>query len=173
MPYNTSIHVCRRQKRYLDDMLNARRTITWPAHEPQKMARRIREALHAVQYHDEFSAYADLKSFYRIRARKGFVEAQWLGEDPDAPTAPSTPGLMEINEVSNIMGAIGAAIKFGHQADEIYFPNVQPSEEEKVTLWKWAGTSGWKMIDQLDKGITLTKQPVDPFLIWEPEENGA
>ena len=49
MPYNISKGVVHRNKRYLDDMLEARKTLTWHTHDAQALSKKIREALFAAQ----------------------------------------------------------------------------------------------------------------------------
>ena len=175
MPYNLSRNVVERFRRYLDDMAVAQRTITWPAKDSEVLARKLREAVAAAEHHGEnFPEFAKLKVNYQICTRKGYVEARWMGplstsggdiQETFAPT------FMTIGEAQTAEAVVGAAIKFEPRADELHFPNARLTDKEKDLLYKWGKKSGWKLIDQEEAGITLTKKDVDELLLWTPEED--
>lgn len=175
MTYNISKSVVVRMKRYLDDMLEAKRNLTWPSERPDSLAYRIREALAAVQHYDDYTRYHDLRHNFQISAQQGYVEAKWIGiggvNDPEA-TEVLAPDRIVLDEIESIQGVVGSAVKMEARADEIYYPNVHPTETEKRVLYDWTKQTRWKFIDQEDEGITLTRRRVDDILIWQPGGTG-
>lgn len=174
MAYNTSKHCVVRMKRYLNDMAEAKKTITWPASDPRKMAYHIREAMYASQRYPEFKAFHGLRDWYRISPRQGWVEAEYLGLDEgDRPAKVNIPERLTVGEVEDVHGVVGACIKFAEKADEIYFPNVKKlKEEEKLAVHQWGKGSSppWQLIDHEEAGVTMTrKQGVNEMFIWRPE----
>lgn len=81
MPYNVSKGVVVRNHRYLQDMAEAKRTLMWPSADPKRLAYRIREAMYATQYHDEFKGLVWLRDFYEIGVEQGAVRARWMGPE--------------------------------------------------------------------------------------------
>ena len=170
MTYNTSKACVHRMKRYLDDMLVAGRTITWPAKKPRQFAYKIREAIYAARHHPEFENYAALRVDYKIYSHAGFVEARYQGEPISEAELVQAPDRMTIEEVTDAPSVVGATIKFTSKADELYFPNAQLSENDKLSVWKWGKMEGWALIDQEDEGITLTRRAVDKIFLWTPAD---
>lgn len=169
MPFNISKAVVHRSRRYLDDMLQAKRTLTFPAHDGAKLAYQIREARYAALRHPEFAQYHPLKEWYRIRDKGTYVEAEYIG--PIAPTEHQsfTQTQQTITEVNTLEQVVGACIKFSAESDEIIFPNVVLNEAELGVLYEWSKTAGWKIIWQEDAGVTMTKRKVDDIFIWRPQ----
>lgn len=158
-------------KRYLDDMLESKRNLTWPSERPDSLAYRIREGMAAAQHYDEFTRYHELRANFQISAQKGYVEARWIGaggwgrEQEEEVLAPDR---LVLDEVTSIQGVVGAAVKMEARADEIYFPKVQPTEAQKKVLYDWTQGNRWVFLDQEDQGITLTRRRVDDMLVWRP-----
>ena len=171
MPYNTSKACVKRQQTYLDDMLNAKKTISWPARDAHTFARKIREAMFAAKCHDEYERYHDLKAFYRIRPRKGWVEAEYLGHTEESRA--QVPERMVVEEVIDVHGAVGACIKLAPKSDELNFPNAILGKKERLAIYEWGikQEPKWKLISHENAGITMTrKRGVDPVFLWSPPE---
>lgn len=173
MSYNTSKGVIKRSQAYLDAMLEARRTHSWPADHPFQLAYKIREAMYAVQKYSEYARYHDLREFFRIRPGTGWVEAQYIGP-PIGGITTYTPQSMQVSEATDIRHVVGACIKFGVKADELVFPNAQLNVEDLKMLYKWSHKEEhgpiWHIIFH-DPGVTMTRRHgVDKLFIWTPEE---
>lgn len=171
MPYNISEHVIVRMKRYLDDMLSTQRSINWPTREPEKLARRVREALFAVRYHPQYERYHDLHNFFKICVHDRYVEAKWKGpltgrtmQEALSPEGKKIDGVMDLQSI------IGAAIKFAITNDELHFPDAHLDEKDLKTLYQWGKKNEWKLVYQFELGVTLTRRNVDKILLWEPED---
>ena len=119
--------------RYLEDMLTAKRTISWPVSDPELVARRIREALYASRCHEDFRNYHKLKEWFRLRSRPGWVEAEYIGPLVGA-TPVYSPGSMTIGEADDVNGVVGACIKLAAKAEELHFPNARLSDEEQLQV---------------------------------------
>lgn len=175
MSYNLSINVCKRNRRYYEELDQARGTdVSWPVksrEEALKFARRLREAFSAAAHHPDYAKYAELRDMYEFQARDGWVRAYWMGPRDDDIGSATRPERMELGEAESVMAVVGAAIKFKERADEIYFPNaVLEDRMDKVKLWRWCQQASWKYIDQYDAGLTLTRRQVDPVLLFDPNE---
>lgn len=171
MPYNTSRAVVIRMQRYLDDMLNAGRTISWPSKEPKVLSRKIREGFAAAGRYDEYERYHGLKAWFRIKPMKGWVEAEYLGTEGESVV--NTPEKLVVEEVLDVQGAAGACIKFEAKSDELHFPNAVLSNRGRLTIYKWGlgQVPKWHLISHEDAGITMTrKRGVDQAFLWSPEE---
>ena len=170
MVYNTSQACVRRHERYLQDMLQAEATLTWPASDAEVFARKLREAMFAAQKHPEYTHFHRLRDLYRIRPMNGWVEAQWLG--PPAAVKASKPTLMRIEEAINAQGVVGACIKFAPKGNEINFPNAVLTEDEKLAVYAWGmgEVPQWQLISHDNEGVTMTRKPVDQVFLWKPPE---
>jgi hypothetical protein len=172
VPYNTSKACVVRYLRYLQDMAEARTTLTWPASDSEIFARKLREAMAAARHHEEFGYLHDLKDFFRIRPRSGWVEAEYIGP-PEKKSVPRVPDRMEVKEATSAPGVVGACIKFAARANEIHFPNAITSEDDKLAIYNWGlgEVPQWKLISHDDKGVTMTrKRAVDKTFLWKPKE---
>lgn len=177
MTYNTSRACVLRMKGYLETMFAGRRSLTWPSREPEKLARRIREAMKAVQHHPEFKHYIPLKTWYTLHARSGFVEARFLGQEegvePGVEALSTVKALEDLTlpDLTDLQSIVGAAIMYVEKTEELVFPDALLSYNDKLTLFKWTkqGEGGWKFIDRDDAGVVLTRKSVNPILLWRPE----
>lgn len=172
MTYNLSKQVVKRMRRYLEDMLEAKADLSWPTQRPDSLAYRIREALAAAQAHQEYAMFHELRVNYEISAKKGWVEARWMGAtEMFERTEVYVPQRIVVTEVRDPHGIVGAAIKLEPKANEIYFPNAVLSNRDKLIIYRWTLQEDvrWKFIDQGDEGATLTRKEVDEILLWEPE----
>lgn len=96
MSYNLSKKTVYRNARYLDDLCS-HQTLHFPSKDSQELARSIREALRAAEFHGagEFPRYQELRFWYVFKAKKGYVEARFIGP-PDVGIAPSqVPGIVK------------------------------------------------------------------------------
>ena len=168
MPYNISKGVVHRNKRYLDDMLEARKTLTWPTHDAKALSYKIREALFAAQKYPDFEPYHCLKHWFRIRNRKGWVEAEYIG--PMGPNSATAPEGFTQPDVTDVQSVVGACVKLGGLADEILFPNAVLNEDDKGILVTWGKGQGWKLIDHAEAGVTMTMKDVDATFLWRPKD---
>ena len=172
MPYNTSRACIIRMQRYLDDMLRAKRTVSWPTRETKRLSYKIREALKAVERYPEYERYHKLKAWFRIKPMKGWVEAEFLGVEGADEETVHAPERLTFEEVLNVEGAAGVCIKFAAKSDELHFPQAILSNDERLTIYKWGleQTPKWKLISHEDAGITMTrKRGVDSEFLWKPE----
>lgn len=195
MGYNLSRRVCERNKRLLEKMLEKKATFKIPAENPKKKAFAIREALEAVHHNDGYAElYGELDKLYRINTLVNCVEIEYLivnnkptpeseikkGETVTATAQEKiqivvenleTPkGEIHLVEVRDILAIIGSVIKLGDKADELFFPDAYLDDDEKLKLYNWVKNKGWKFIDHLDAGITLTKKEINEFVLWEPTD---
>jgi len=167
MPYNISRACVHRSKRYLDELAEKRRTLTFPAHKPLKLVYQIREAVYAAKRHKEFVKYHDLQENYRFRPREGWVEAEYVGEPVKVEVV--GPPALTVTEARQLMEVVGACIKFGPKTNEIHFPNAVLEPEDLGTLLEWGRGDGWKLISHDDKGLTVTRRgDVDEAFLWGP-----
>lgn len=163
-------------RRYLDDMLYGRRTMTWPADDGDRLARRIREAINTAKRYEDFGIYHELGSWYTIHNRKTWVEAEWKGiitgtgnrEGAHIVHIPEPKRVLI--EVTTADQVVGACIKMGAETEEFHFPNVvmTPNELKAVHLWG-KDHNGWKLIYHEDAGITMTRRQVDEIYLWHPD----
>ncbi len=195
-PYNTSLATCLRMESYLRELHDAQTTIDFFTNEPDVLARRLREAIHAAQFHKDFQHVGRLKGKYKFLAMETKVRARWLDvakpqmrfldrpggakAEAAASTSPAeaefgafmshTLDTVPVPEVRELMGVLAATIKYIPANEEVYFPNVILRESELRRLYVWANEKGLKIINNEDRGITLTKKKVDEDLVWQPED---
>lgn len=166
-------------------MWETRRTIQWATPNPEKLAYRLREAIYASKFHDEFRDYNDLKFIYQIRVMEGAVAAVYRGVEPSEVIFPksaslgededgseimqSLPQTLTVDYAKTILDVIGTAIEF-KDAAEIYFPEALLSPADFENLYAWVDDQGlrWRIIDNEDRGMTLTTRPVDEEITWKP-----
>ena len=171
MPYNKSKACVRRYLRYMQDMNEQKTTLTWPAEDAVRFARRLREAMWAACHHPEFSYLHDLRDLYRIRPRAGWVEAEFIG--PPARAVPRAPERLEGPEAINAPAVVGACIKFADRANEIHCPNAILTEGELLTVYEWGRgeVPEWRLISHSEAGVTMTrKRGIDKTFLWKPKE---
>lgn len=177
MPYNTSEAAAMRMKRYLDDMKDGRDVIRWPTREPQKLAHRIREAIAAARHQARekgksvWIPYTELKYFYQLHAKDGFVEARWIGPEggPKLEHA-KIPKPETVKDVRDLQSIVGVILEMNQDAIEIHFPDAELTKDGLMTLHKWCGKNDWTLIDEHENGVTITQRKVDDILAWDPEE---
>jgi hypothetical protein len=153
-------------------MKESKATLTWPTSEPHIFARKLREAMAAAQHYPEFEPFHDVRDFYRIRPRRGWVEAEWIGPVTGAGTA-HKPSHFQVEEALDAQSVVGACIKFEGKANELHFPNAVLSEHDKGVVFTWGmgEVPQWRLIVHDKEGITMTrKKGVDPLFFWQPQE---
>lgn len=183
MGFNKSEKAILRVKRYLDDMLSGQHTVSWPSSAPRKLQRMIYDGMHAVEGKKEYNLYWNLRLWYRIRVKDGYVEAEWRG----VGIIPSLPGIAddiprttivpvetrEFKDIGTAEGIVGVVISYNHQCNEMYFPDaIELSDHELNTIYIWLSKEHpeWKLINQVDHGVTVTKRDVNPIYYWHPPE---
>lgn len=198
MTYNTSRRVCVRMHRFLKELDQQRTTIDFHSRDPKRLAYNLREAMYACEFHSDFKKYVGLRDYYtfhvmndRVRARfKGVPEPQvrYLEVERKAQKAgpkdtedllreidelggayQETLDTLPIPKVETLSEAIGASLRYGEACRELHFPDLRLSAQDMGRLYRWAREKEWKLVDNLEGGITLTKKKVDPELVWTPE----
>jgi hypothetical protein len=94
---------------------------------------------------------------------------------PEQP--PEPPKKRTVTEASSLIDILAIAVQF-HSDFELFFPNVELPEQEKLQLYNWTQDKpgvAWDFIDHGEGGVTLTKQEVSDDIIWKPpvRENGS
>lgn len=180
MSYSRTPRKLNRMRPYLNELRAADAAATdvsWPSHDPQKLAYDLRDCLASTRLFPEFVTFSPLAERYEIRVKPGRVQAHRLVPDSKAPreeeaVKPLTPtALLELKDINDLPSLIGAAIHFREQADELTFPLAVLDTHDKNTLWAWCRASevGWKMIDHDEAGITLTRREVPDDVLFTPE----
>lgn len=178
MTYNTSAATVERQRPILELLHKKRGTNTmWRTNDAQVKSRRIREALEACKHHPKYAEWHDLKEHYRIRALgDSRIEAVWvdkkgtksLGAKLKHEMAETSLSTVEVPEAYGLMSVIGYAIKFGPLHSEIHFPNAHLTDEEMLKFYTWCHQTDWQLISDGEGSATVTRNSVDPILLWEP-----
>ena len=170
MPYNTSKAVVHRSRRYLDEMLRAGKSITFPTSDPKRLAYRLREAIYTTTRYKDFTIYHPLHENFRIRPKSGWVEAEYIGPPTDV-SLDAEAAVFTVAEVTSLNEVVGAVIKFGSRIEEIHFPNARLSLADLRVIWEWGHKDGWNLIWHDDLGITITRrQGVSEEFFWSPPE---
>lgn len=192
-PYNVSKATCVRMKRYLEQ-LQLEETMEFPSDDPEKLAYRIREAVYASAFHPEFKHFARFRYLYRFEILKDRVRAKVMlpekataqPEGLDDSVDDLTPdkvaeidnfgkkirdvlSTVTVTNVEELSGILGAVLKYGKENPEIYFPNAVLEEADLDRLWRWASVKGWKIVNNEDAGVTLTKKDVPEEVTWQPK----
>jgi len=179
---------------FLRELHDAQTTIDFFTNEPETLAYKLREAMYAAQHHKDFLHVGRLRGKYKFISMEAKVRAQWMQiEKPqlrfldrpggkrevvtESPAEASFGGFMSdtldtvpVPEVRELMGVLAATMKYISANEEVYFPNAKLRESELRRLNVWAREQGLKIINNDDRGITLTKKKVDEELVWQPEE---
>ena len=169
---------------YLNQIHDAHKNLTelfWSHEEPQKLAYRVREAIHAARWHNDYAQLANAGRHARICIEEGGVRVVWgvplspYGGPVTPPTkassstkTPDTSASITVPGNITVLEIVGTALGCEMHVNEIYFPEAKPTEEELYNLYVWARKHHWKVIDNLDRGVTLTKRVVDPMLEYTP-----
>lgn len=198
MAYNLTRHSVMRNKPQLDQILASKGVVRFHTNRPQDLQKNLFEALAAAREFPEFRHYYDkIKPNYTIRARRGYVivepkevlqitKTEVLNEDErfeevrpepilpvDAPQSNViAPDIVaqETNLASTLPEVLLAATQAGNEITDLIFPHAnQLSLDEKRKLNEWCKSKSVNFIDQDEKGITLTRRPVDAELLWREE----
>lgn len=177
MGYNKTIGPPRRMKEFLEKLLSRKRSMSFATDNPSSLAYKLREAIHASQFHDKYEHYHRVSSLYKFEEHPGEVRAVYVGvkprtvkegEDGEAEQeAPERPA-MNVEEVQTLEGVVGAAMEYGGSTDEIRFPNAVLPPGQKEKLFAWTDENDWRIIDQDEGGLTLTRRDVPEEITWSP-----
>lgn len=170
MPYARSRKAILRVESILRELLAAEDDIVYQSLEPQKLSYHIHEALKSAAVYPEYAHYAPLRDKFTIRLRAGKVVAELKHKQLVAlKVVREQLSKMTVPEVNTVLGIVGAAVT--HKASEMYFPDAQLDDSNLRTLENWATPAGYFIVNNYDKGVTLTK--VNPGeMAWQPSENG-
>ena len=192
-PYNKSLATCERMSKYLTELVEARTTVDFFIHNPRSLAYRLREAMYACQFHQNFQHVARLKSSYKFLVYGDKVRARWMEiESPQVriivervsegqTTSPDSEAdlfgrhirealtTVDVPNVTNFMEVLGAAMKYLGANPEVYFPNVELDNSELRRLFTWAKAKELKLIYDPDAGLTITEKDIDEDIAWKPE----
>lgn len=97
------------------------------------------------------------------------TEAQ--GEPLESRDPVPTNPRPETSDASSLTEILLIATQAGEDITDLIFPKAQLSLDEKRRLNEWCKEKEVNFIDQEERGITLTRRPVDPELTWREEEN--
>lgn len=143
---------------FLDRLILAKDTQSFPAEDPQKLAYQLREAVHACKHHEEYiHYYNEIDPFYKFSTTPGMVVAKWVGADDTTRSALTKPAYKEFPAATTLLDIVGAAQKAGSIA-ELFFPNAdmeEPLIEKKLPLF--CKKYGWKAHAPALGGITLIR----------------
>jgi len=149
-------------KPLLDQMLAAQRDLAWPTDNAHMLGYRLREAMNIAK-RGKIEPYQNLKDKFVIRNKGDKVYAEYRHPETIAALR-EVLSKMTLADIEQPMEIVGAAIL--HKAQEMYFPSVTLTDEDKLTLYQWTSKNGYYMI-VAEVGVTLTRvNPGD--VAWEP-----
>lgn len=165
MAYSYSGTSIERAERYLKQMVESDKDITWECSNPRKFSYRIREAIAAADRMNILS-YSRLKEKYKLTMQGNSVVAKlrWLPKDPFENTN------VVIDEDASAPTAIVTLAIQNNLADELRFPNAILNDSQLLLVYNWCTNSGsgFLIIDLKDNGIILTKRKSE--LAWKPPQ---
>jgi len=189
MGYDLSTNPIRRHLPQLEQLARSDVTLSFPADSPRRLAYKLRESINACQHHEQYvHLYDAIWTRFKFEEGLGAVIAKCLrkgdglivgeglaGEGSTSPPPVLTPTRPEKKTLPSALGLVevlAGAIKFSDE-EELYFPGVNLSNEEKPRLDKWALANEWKFIDHSaldgEGGLTLTKRNVSEDILWRAE----
>lgn len=187
MPYNTSRNVVEKNKKLLDEMLESKATIRKQVRNSRSYAYKVREVLAAVQVYEDYKEmYGELKNLYVVKEINRFtIELRYIGnilkiknvkkeqeikaEITEQRKLDTPPDQIQFEGVRDLLEVIGVALKLDATHDEIFFPDANLQEPDKLRLYQWCKLKNWNYIDHEGAGLTLTRKPIeDEFILWEP-----
>lgn len=162
MGYSKSKRVIRRVETYLQQMVDARGQIEFPADDAARFAYELREGINASRHfaatgEEPFISYAKLHPKYVIRTKGTRVICE--PRDVILSVKAQTLGQVSIPDVVDPLGIIGAAIM--HKAPIMIFPDA--SDEtiiDKSKLQTWCEKNSYELI-VADNHVTLTRKAAD------------
>ncbi len=159
MGYNTSIKVIRRNQPFLDRLMIAKDDVHFPAEDSTKLAYKLREAVYACQFYDEYKSYYDeIWNKYKFCTTPGTVIARWMGIDDVARSSLTKPTYREFRGATSILDIVGAATQAG-TATELFFPNADPEDPVVAEkLPKFCEKYNWNWHAPALGGITLLRK---------------
>lgn len=173
MGYNESYGTVRRMKRHLDELFRRQETVDFSSDEPKSLAYKLREAIHAAQFWDQYEHYHQLKEYFQFEVRPDRVRCRFMSPEPvtisdsQGKTRDEETDKMIVNDVDSLMAVIGAAMEHENES-EIFFPSAVLLDPDKSRLHGFAKDSGWKIIDHEEGGVTLTKKEIPEEIQWTP-----
>lgn len=173
MGYHKSQVAILRVKSFLDVLVRSDQDVEFSVkadEEPSRVAYAIRNGIKASAAHN-IKDYAELAGKFIIRVKPGKVIAE-LRNKIGTDLLKETIARMVVHNVTSIDAVVGAAIKYGN-LDELYFPDITPTDESLKVMYNWTRKKGWKIIKN-ETGMTLTKREVEDGLVWggSQEESG-
>lgn len=164
MPYSHNVLTALQFKQQLEDMVSGEGhiEITWSTDNPQRLARRLREAMHSAaacadEYPDLLERYRHLLQWYKLSLVDGGVTAK-----PRSPYISNTVKRalkMSYEEVFTAHQLVTATIK-DKAVDEFLCRNfLRDDEKEMEDIRKFAEGAMFEVIDHGESmGITLVRK---------------
>ena len=176
MGYSRSKRAVMRMLPFLEAIMESRMTgrpLVWETDDPPRMAYRLREALHAARFHEEFQHFGRLRPHLGFKVGPKEVIAYWLAPEvlpyiTPEPQAPK-PREVTVHEQVNVQDLLASMMSQHRTTFKVYFPNVLLEPGDMNTIYTWANEMGWALIDHEEAGLTLTKEPIDNDLKWSPK----
>jgi len=171
MPYARSKKAIQRVEHILRELLTATDDVVYQSLEPAKLAYQLHEGLKSAAVYPEYQAYADLRAKFVIRLKPGRVLLEFRGRPLVAlKVVREQLSKMTVPEVADALGIVGAALT--HKASEMVFPDAILNDDALATLHRWTSENGYHIINNYDRGVTLTKTHPGE-LAWEPPSNNG
>lgn len=180
MGYNETRAIINRNWPQLEQLIKLKTTLSFPTTDPRRLAHKLREARNACEkFEDHVEDFAILK-LYVFKEERDSVLAIYnpvpvgvsVGTDVDVVVGEQQEQervkRTEAGALSliNVLGEL-----IGNKAKEdIHFPNVVLTEEDKEKLNDYTVENDWAFIDHSEKGITVTRYEVEAEIIWSPED---
>lgn len=171
MGYNTSKSSVIRNKAQLERIMKEKRTLLFGHSDPDRLAYKLREALAAAQYHEEyFHIYEALAPFVTFRRHPEGVLAvyeDWgkvhlIGKSPeDQPKQP-----LILNDILELAEVIGALIQHAHE-EEILFKELPLPDSQLKSLYAFSSDQGWRIVKKGDD-LLLSKNDSHIPNEWTP-----
>lgn len=187
MGYNLTKHSILRNLTQLEQLAQAQASLRFDSLRPERLAANLREAILACAHNqDEYKYLHDaLNGRYRFKVEKNHIIAEFVGDvnqakgkevkEKSLESRPegrrlSIPEKKTISMALSLMDVMAAAYRF-EEDEELYFPNSILDENDRLALYNWTQEedNSWQYIDQMDKGLTLTKKEVPDEILWRPD----
>lgn len=123
MAYNLSRKVCDRNRLILKRMAEERGTFTIPSRAPKFHAVKIREALEAVQHHEDYKkAFGHLKTSYRVLTGPRSITLEWYGGNLAMDSPIVTADQLSPEDIAEAVEQLDKSIKDDPEPNVLTFP---------------------------------------------------
>lgn len=187
MGYSRSKKVIVRHLEQLEALAEAKETRVFPTEAPGRLAYKLREAVYACQFHEEYKKLHRIHFLFAFKEEADQVVAEYKAPPnpliPKATGSPNvksaqepveeeeadpTPQLLRrsVSDAYDLMDVLGATMA-SPEVEEFHFPNATLPLDEKKLLFNWAKEKEWNYIDHDDAGLTITKAEVPEEILWK------